>query len=112
MAITKFNTNIINWGIETDGFPFKKLNELEEGKVYVLRGCFTTPDNGYGMGAVLIIDDALINVPQRYVELVQEIRNDPEVIDQIKAGKAGFRYSVFQSAKYKNKGYGIDLLDL
>lgn len=112
MAITKHNSSVINWGIETEGMPFKKLSELEEGKVYTLRGCFATPDNGYGPGAVLITDDALINVPQRYVDLVQTIRNDPDDIEQIKEGKAGFRYSVFQSQKYKNKGYGIDLVDL
>ena len=111
MALKKFNQNVINWEIDTKDFPYRKLQELEEGKSYSLRGCFISPDNGYGEGAVLISDDALINIPQRYVQMVQMIRDDSEAVEQIKAGHAGFHYTTFQPKNHKNKGYNIILED-
>lgn len=110
--LKKFNRNVINWEINTESFPYIKLKDLEEGKDYPLRGCFTSPDNGYGEGAVLITDSAMINIPQRYVSLVNEIREDPEAVEQIKAGKAAFHYVSFQPKDHKNKGYRIVLVDV
>ena len=112
MSFKKFNHTGINWGINTDHFPYKKLSELEAGKTYPLLGCFVTPDNGYGEGAVLITTDALVNVPQRYVETVMNIRADREAVDEIKAGKVGFHFETFKNPKYKNVGYSIVFDDI
>ena len=112
MSLTRYNRTGINWNIETEGFPYKKLSELEEGHVYTLRGCFVTPDNGYGPGAVFIIDDALVNLPQRYVDLVNTIRSEKGDVQDIKDGRVGFHYEVFQNTKYKNPGYTIVFDDL
>lgn len=106
MAITKYNFNGINWGIESDRLPFVKLADLEEGQVYTLRGCYVTPDRGYGEGAVLITDEANVNVPGRYVQTILDIRSDKEDVKDIKAGKVGFHYEMFKS-KYGRDGYGI-----
>ena len=106
MAITKHNFNGINWGFNTDNLPYKKLQELEENRTYILRGCFVTPDHGFGEGAVLITDDALVNVPARYVQTILDIRSDKEDVKDIKAGKVGFHYEMFKS-KYGRDGYGI-----
>ena len=106
MAITKHNFNGINWGFDTEGLPYKKLQELEAYRTYTLRGCFVTPDHGYGEGAVLITDDALVNVPARYVQTILDIRSDKEDVKDIKAGKVGFHYEMFKS-KYGRDGYGI-----
>lgn len=112
MSLTRLNKTGINWNIETDGFPFMKLSELDQGKIYTLRGCFVTPDNGFGPGAVFITDSALINLPQRYVDTINEIRTTPEDVADIKAGKVGFHYETFQNPKYKNLGYTIIFDDL
>lgn len=107
MKIQQFNHTGINWGVETDDFPYKKLADLRKEKTYPLLGCFVTPDNGYGAGAVLITSDALINIPQRYVETIMQIRNDPECVEEIKSGKVGFHYVTFRNPKYKNEGYSL-----
>lgn len=108
MAITKFNHgNVIDWGINTEGFPFKKLKDLPEGTTFRLRGCFVSPDNGYGPGAVLITDTENINIPQRYVDTINDIRNDPEAVQEIKDGKAGFHYVTFKSRNNGGTGYNV-----
>lgn len=112
MSLTRYNRTGINWGIETEGFPYVKLSDLKEGETYVLRGCFVTPDNGYGAGAVLITDDKLVNIPQRYVELVNTIRSTKEDVKDIMEGKVGFHYETFVNPKYKNAGYTIVFDDI
>ena len=61
---------------------------------------------GYGEGAVLITDEANVNVPGRYVQTILDIRSDKEDVRDIKAGKVGFHYEMFKS-KYGRDGYGI-----
>lgn len=112
MALSRHNTSIINWGIETQDFPYVSLKNLTEGESYPLLGCFITPDNGYGDGAVFITDGKLVNVPQRYVDLVKDIRSNEEDIRQIKEGRAAFKYTSFQPKNHKNKGYNITLEDV
>ena len=113
MGITNFNRGSkIDWGFKTEGLEFKKLSEIEVEKVYTLKGCFITPDNGYGLGAVLIIEDALINIPQRYVDDVKGIMADEETVDDIKAGKCGFKYTTFISEKHKRTGYSVEFVEL
>lgn len=113
MGITNFNKGSkIDWGFNTEDLEFKKISELEIEKVYPLKGCFITPDSGYGLGAVLIIDDALVNIPQRYVDTVKDIMADDETVADIKAGKCGFKYTTFISEKHKRTGYSIEFVDL
>lgn len=113
MGISNFNKGSkIDWGFETEGLEFKKLADLKADKVYTLKGCFITPDNGYGLGAVLIIEDALVNIPQRYVDTVKDIMSDEETVADIKAGKCGFKYTTFISEKHKRTGYSVEFVEL
>ena len=95
MGISKFNKgNKIDWGIDTKSLPFKKTSEVELNKTYDLKGCFITPDRGFGGGAVLITDDFLLNIPGRYIDNINNIMSDPETVEDIKAGKyREYRYA-------------------
>lgn len=99
------------WSINTDKFEYKKCEELELGKVYTLRGCFITGDNGYGRGAVYIMDDCLLNVPQALVETVETINKTDSYFEQIEAGKAGFVVSTYKN-KQNRLCYDVKLVDL
>lgn len=105
------NSNHVDWSIDTQDFKFFKLKDLDASKTYIVRGCFITPDAGYGVGAVIILDDKLVNLPARYVELVKKILSNPEMIAAIKSGKCGMKVSSFTS-KYGRVGYSIDLFDI
>lgn len=109
----RFNKgNKIDWNYETEGFEFKSPSEMELDKVYPMHGVFTTPDSGYGVGGVIICDDCLLNVPQSYVDTVKEILADQEAIEQIKAGKLGFKVGTYQSRKFKRTGYSVEFVDM
>lgn len=112
MGISKFNKgNKIDWRIDTKSLPFKKTSEMELNKIYDLKGCFITPDKGYGKGAVLISDGFLLNIPARYVDDINNIVADAEVVEDIKAGKCGFIVTSFISEKFKRTGYSIEFVD-
>ena len=112
MGISKFNKgNKIDWGVDTKSLPFKKTLEVELGKTYDLKGCFITPDKGFGKGAVLISDDFLLNIPGRYIDNINNIMSDPETVEDIKAGKCGFIVTSFISEKFKRTGYSIEFVD-
>ena len=72
MKITELNyKGGIDWGVDTKNMEFVKCAEMPQGTTLKLHGVFITPDNGYGRGAVAILDDTLMNMPQRYVEVVE-----------------------------------------
>lgn len=109
MSILKHNSNNgVKWNVNSDGFYFVKLRELEEGVDYPLYGCFISKDHGYGEGAVLISDGYNVNIPERYVDTVKDIMADPEAIAEINSGKAWFRFRTFTSEKYHRTGYRIE----
>lgn len=108
MSLQKFNAiRKINWNVNTDGWNYIKLKELEENKDYPLKGMFISGDNGYGEGAVLISDGMLVNIPQKYVQTLKDIMSDQESIDEINAGGSSFRYHTYISKKYGRPAYEV-----
>ena len=113
MKITDLNyKGGIDWDIDTKDMEFKKCAELPQETELKVHGFFTTPDKGYGRGAVAILDDVLLNLPQRYVEVVDTILSDDEMIEKIKAGKIAIEISTFTSKKYKKVGYDVTFVEV
>lgn len=113
MKITDLNyKGGIDWGIDTKEMKFKKCAEMPQETALMVHGFFTTPDNGYGRGAVAILDDVLLNLSQRYVETVDTILSDDEMIEEIKTGKIAIEISTFTSKKYKKVGYDVTFVEV
>lgn len=99
------------WSYETEGFQYKKCADMELGKIYTMRGCFITKDNGYGRGAVFTTDDCHVNVPQALVKTVEQINKTDAFIEQIEEGHAGFVISTYTNSKNK-LCYDVKLVDI
>lgn len=113
MKITELNyKGGIDWGINTKDMKFRKCDELPMETPIRLRGFFTTPDNGYGRGSVAILDDVLLNMPQRYTETVDKILVDEEMVQEIKDGKVAIVLSSFVSKKYKKVGHDVTFVEV
>ena len=113
MKITDLNyKGGIDWGIDTKDMDFKKCGEMPQKTGLRVHGFFITADNGYGRGAVAILDDVLLNLPQRYVETVDTILSDDEMIEEIKTGKVAIEISSFISKKYKKVGYDVTFVEV
>ena len=113
MKITDLNyKGGIDWGIDTKEMDFAKCGEMEQETPLNVHGFFITSDNGYGRGAVAILDDVLLNLPQRYVETVDTILSDDEMIEEIKEGRVAIKISTFTSKKYKKVGYDVTFVEV
>lgn len=113
MKITDLNyKGGIDWGIDTKDMDFKKCEEMPQETPLKVNGFFTTPDNGYGRGSVAILDDVLLNLPQRYVETVDTILSDDEMIEEVKTGKVAIVISTFISKRYKKVGYDVTFVEV
>ncbi len=111
----KRNANRLNFGVDTKDFEFKKLKEIAEGGdvVNVVNGFikYTTEDNGT---QYLIIDKAhkaLVNVPTHRNALINELLQETDAVDIIKAGGLGYRVYSYKS-KYGSECFSVEFTDL
>lgn len=111
MSLSKLNKGQkVDWSINTEGWSFKKAADLELNKDYAIKGCFVTPDKGYGEGAVIISDNVLINAPASFLDTCKEILADQESIDAIKEGNETFHLEERTSRKFK-RTYRVVILN-
>ena len=112
-VFSKYRRNMsIDWGIDTQSFPFVKCSEQPFEETIPIYGFFITPDSGYGEGAIVILEKELLNLPQRYVDDIKKFMDDPDVIEAVKAHKTGIIITTFESKKYKKQGYDVEFVEL
>lgn len=102
-------------------FDYKQVNRYtnladlyaENGasKVYVIRGLYISNKGNYGPQAIVTIDDAFVNLPSHLTPSVAEMLKDPDDIQAINEGKAGFRIRTYLS-KSKKLCYSVDWMDV
>ena len=111
-VFSKYRSNVsIDWGVDTSQFPFVKCSDVEFDAKIPVYGMFITPDSGYGEGAIVILEDALLSLPQRYVGQIKDMMDDQEVVQAIKDGQAAIIVTTFESKKYKKTGYDVEFTD-
>lgn len=111
MGVSKYNVGR-KFAVDNSDFPYIKLRELVEGRVYPVFGYYISKDKGYGEGAVLITADYNVNIPPRYIKTFREWDFDPEIINLINDGKVGFSYTKGYSEKYHVDTYNITWHDV
>lgn len=93
MSIAKHNRTVAQFKVDTDGFEFKKLNELFDEKkpetVFSVYGLYINRKGKYGASPFAASDGYFISLPQHLLDTVHEILADPESIAQMNDAKAG-----------------------
>lgn len=107
MGLNNYNSGGVQWAVDNSEFSYVKLNELVKNQRYPLFGFYVTKDNGFGEGAVLITADFNINIPNRYVDLLRKMAQDPQVVEEINDGRGWFSYDTFISDRYHREGYRL-----
>lgn len=111
-VFSKYRRNVsIDWGVDTSQFPFVKCSDMELDTKIPVYGMFITPDSGYGEGAIVILEDSLLSLPQRYVGQIKDMMDDPEVVQAIKDNQAAIIVTTFESKKFKKTGYDVEFTD-
>lgn len=111
--MNKYNKGTIDWGVETEGLDYVKLQDLEKGKSYKIAGIFINSKGNFGAHPVAICDGFLADIPSHQTENVQKMLADEEVIDAIKAGKVGFEVKTYNATNFGNKEcFSVTWIDL
>lgn len=76
------------FNVNTEGFEFIKLSELDDDIVYPIRGLHVFKTR-YGYSPAAILDNCFVNLPKHMYDDVADILSTEEDIEDIKAGKVG-----------------------
>ena len=82
------------------------------GYTFPIAGVYVNSKGKYGPQGIIAIDESiLVNLPAHLLEDIEEMRKDPEAVEAINNGQAGFK--VYQySTKSGNTGYSVTWVDL
>lgn len=100
--------------IDTKDFKWVKLETLyntDPDKTYQLLGLFVKGSK-YGKEPDAIIDGFKVNLPRHLLDTVNDMLDDDQVIEAIKAGKVGFKIYSYHSNSYDKDAYSVTWLDL
>lgn len=103
----KFNKKPL-FDIDTTGFEYKKISELEVGTIYTLRGIYINKKSKYGDAPVFITDTCFVNIPNHMLDTCLDILNDDENIAEINVGNIGFHTYKYTNKKFNKVCYGVE----
>ena len=111
--MARFNhTNIFD--VDTKNFKWVNLETLfntDPDKTYTLLGLFTKGSK-FGKEPDAIIQGYKVNLPRHLLDTVEDMLDDNQVIEAIKAGKVGFKVYSYHSNTYNKDAYSVTWLDL
>ena len=112
----ELNGGGIDWGIDTENLPYKKVSELNQDGKYVVKGMFINRNKSekelkeYGASVVIILDGVLLSAPNHYENAVQSILDDPEKVQAVKDGKCAIG-DFYTYESHKKTCYAFKWLD-
>ena len=114
MNFTQFNKNTfekIEWGVDTNGFVFKKIKDIYEEKNNVqVFGFFFVKSENYGLQPVAILKDCLLNLPTHKRDIISEMLKNPDAVNAIKNGECSLAFRQYKS-KYNKICYDFDFVN-
>lgn len=89
----ELNGGGIDWGISTDGMEYKKIQDIDTSKKYLVKGMFINRNKSekelkeFGASVCIVTEDFILSAPNHYETAVQSIIDDPEKVAAVKNGK-------------------------
>lgn len=111
MSISKLNKKKNPFTFDASDLDYVKLDSLELGKVYTIRGCFINTKAMYGDHGVIVTDLGKIDLPPHLNDAIKAILDDDDLINEINAGKSGFQVVVYKDKKGVNRN-SIEFVDI
>lgn len=87
-----------------------KLGELDMSKTYPIEALFINTKGKFGDQGVIISGDYIVNLPNHLTEMIEEMRQDSEMVDAINQRLFDFEIYEFESKKYNRVSYSINLV--
>lgn len=111
---SKYGKSSVHFTFDATGLPYKSLADLYrdngEKHVYPIRAIYINTKGRYGDQALLACDEYIVNLPQHLLSTCNQMREDPEAVDLINQGKAGFTIYPYDG-KSGRKGFSVNWVD-
>lgn len=116
MSITNFNESIAYFTYDKEKKrEYKKLKDLynENGadKVYKVLGLYVN-NSKFGEQGSAVLDDIQVNLPKHLVGVINEIRSNEKLVNDINAGAVGFTIYEYIPKNYNTISYSIRWVDI
>lgn len=82
------------------------VNENGIDSVYPIHALFINTKSRYGDAPLIVIDDYMVNAPRHLLSVVEDMRNDPEIIELINKRKIGFKIYSYQGKN--GSGFSVE----
>lgn len=81
------------FSFNSEGLPFKSLNDLELGKEYEVKAAYILSKRGKMRQDMpnIVTADAVINIPSHMLDDVRDLISNEDAIAQVEAGKLYFK---------------------
>ena len=115
MGISNYNKFSRKFNTEIKDLSFVKLEDLYKDKpdmVYILTGLFINKKSKFGDRPYASTPDFLVDLPMSMLKTVQDMMNDPAVVETVNEGKAGIKVVTYHSNKYNKDCYSVEFVDL
>lgn len=87
-----------------------KLGELDSSKTYPIEALFINTKGKFCNQGVIISGDYIVNLPNHLTEMIEDMRQDAEMVEAINDRLFDFEIYEFESKKYNRKSHGINLV--
>ena len=101
MGFAKTHNHGALFSINTEGFEYKKISEVELNTEYTVRGAFISKGGKYGDSPSIIMDDCFLNIPKHLVEDIRDLMTTPEAVEQVEAGLLAFSVYEYEDSNGK-----------
>lgn len=112
-----------SFNVNFDGLEFIKLSDLydqtealkpgkAEEEVFRITGLFINQKSKFGPRPFVSTPAFLADLPAHMLSTIEQMISDPEVVEEINAGKVGFKLQTYTSKTYKNLCYTIYFVDI
>lgn len=116
MTITNFNETVAYFTYDKEKKrEYTNLKDLykENGKdkVYEVLGLYVNTSK-FGEQGSAVLEDIQVNLPKHLVPVINEIRGNEKLVDDINAGRVGFTIYEYIPKNYNKKAYSIRWEDI
>ena len=114
MGISNYNKFSRKFNAEIKDLSFVKLEDLYKEsptKEYVLTGLFINKKSKFGHRPYASTPDFLVDLPTGMLKTVEDMINDPMIVEAVNNGIAGFKVVTYHSNRYNKDCYTVEFID-
>ena len=106
----------VRFDLDTSNFVYASLadlfNQYGKNKVYPFYAVYINRKSKFGESPVVATESEFVNLPKHLLSDCEVMMNDPEICEEINAGKCGFRIYQYTDSRYGRKCFGVEWVDI